>query len=51
VDAESALREANQRFKRRFSYLEKAVQDQGRELSELTLQELDDLWESAKGLE
>ncbi|MFO8035957.1 MAG: nucleoside triphosphate pyrophosphohydrolase [Anaerolineales bacterium] len=51
VDAESALREANQRFKRRFSHLEKAVQDQGRVLPDLSLQELDDLWESAKGLE
>lgn len=51
VDAESALREANQRFKRRFSYLEKSVRDQGRSLSDLTLQELDVLWESAKGLE
>ena len=48
VDAESALRGANQRFKRRFSYLEKKARAQGRELSEMSLGELDALWEESK---
>lgn len=48
VDAESALREANQRFKGRFAYLEKKARAEGRELSEMSLEELDALWEESK---
>ena len=51
LDAESALRGANQRFKRRFSYLEKAARSRGHDLSDLSLKELDELWEEAKGQE
>ena len=49
VDAESALREANLRFKKRFAFLEKKARVQGRELSSYTLGELDEFWEEAKG--
>ncbi len=48
VDAESALRNANQRFKNRFSNLEKEARAAGRELSEMSLEELDQLWVKAK---
>jgi uncharacterized protein YabN with tetrapyrrole methylase and pyrophosphatase domain len=48
VDAESALRQANARFRERFTAIEKAARDQGRDLSSLTLQEMDKLWEQAK---
>ncbi len=48
VDAESALRGANQRFKERFAYIEKKARAGGRELSEMTLEELDSLWEESK---
>jgi tetrapyrrole methylase family protein/MazG family protein len=48
IDAESALRGANRRFKERFSYIEKEARATGRELSEMTLEELDSLWEQAK---
>lgn len=48
VDAESALRDANRRFKDRFSDLEKEARASGRELSEMTLEELDKLWEQSK---
>ena len=48
IDAESALRGANKRFKERFSYIEKEARASGRELPELTLKELDSLWEQAK---
>ncbi|MFL7813297.1 MAG: nucleoside triphosphate pyrophosphohydrolase [Anaerolineales bacterium] len=52
VDAESALREANQRFRGRFSHMEKEARAAGRELSEYGLDELDQLWENSKtGLE
>ena len=50
VDAESALREANQKFKRRFAYIEKSAKAQGRNLSDMTLEEMDSFWNEAKKL-
>jgi MazG family protein len=49
VDPESALREANQRFRQRFQALEEGAKAEGRDLSSMTLEEMDDLWEAAKG--
>ncbi len=49
VDAESTLRETNIRFRARFAHIEKTAREQGRELSELSFEEMDDLWEEAKG--
>jgi tetrapyrrole methylase family protein/MazG family protein len=49
IDPEAALREANQRFRQRFRALEEGAKDEGRSLSEMTLEEMDDLWEAAKG--
>ncbi len=48
IDAESALRGANQRFKKRFTAIEKKARAGGRELSDLNLEELDQLWEDSK---
>jgi len=48
VDAESALREANGRFKHRFAYIEERAQSRDQEPSDLSLEELDQLWEEAK---
>lgn len=48
VDAESALREANLKFKKRFAYVEKGAKGQGRNLSDMTLDEMDALWNEAK---
>lgn len=50
IDAESALRLANQRFRRRFAHMERRVKEEGKILSDLSLQELDALWEEAKQL-
>ncbi|HRQ22712.1 MAG TPA: nucleoside triphosphate pyrophosphohydrolase, partial [Anaerolineales bacterium] len=50
VDAESALREANQKFKRRFAHVESRAKGQGRSLSGMTLEEMDALWDEAKRL-
>ncbi len=50
VDAESALRGANRRFKHRFAYIEKSARDQGRDLMEMSLEEMDILWNQAKEL-
>jgi len=48
VDAESALREANLKFKKRFGYVEQGAKGQGRNLSEMTLEEMDKFWDEAK---
>jgi tetrapyrrole methylase family protein/MazG family protein len=48
VDAESALRSANTRFQRRFTRIEEAARKEGRQLSDLTLDEMDALWNQAK---
>ncbi|MDX1600251.1 MAG: nucleoside triphosphate pyrophosphohydrolase [Anaerolineales bacterium] len=51
IDPEVALREANQRFARRFGQVENQAREQGRSLAEMELEELDSLWEAAKGRE
>ncbi len=48
VDAESALRASNQRFRRRLRFIETAAEGQGRRLSELTLDEMEAFWDQAK---
>jgi tetrapyrrole methylase family protein / MazG family protein len=48
VDAESALRGTNMKFKKRFAYVEQGAKSQNRNLSELTLEEMDGFWNEAK---
>ena len=48
VDLESALREANQRFYRRFSTMEKLCRQRGLNFGELSFDEQNALWEEAK---
>lgn len=48
VDAESVLRGTNAKFKKRFAYVEQGAKKQGRNLSDLTLGEMDVLWNEAK---
>jgi tetrapyrrole methylase family protein/MazG family protein len=48
VDAESALRQTNARFRRRFAYIEEQARRQGKILQDMSLEEMDELWEAAK---
>ncbi|MBV8074096.1 MAG: nucleoside triphosphate pyrophosphohydrolase [Candidatus Eremiobacteraeota bacterium] len=48
IDAEGALREANEKFYRRFAFMEGRASAEGRNLGDLSLDELEDLWELAK---
>jgi tetrapyrrole methylase family protein/MazG family protein len=48
IDAESALREANTRFRTRFSQIEQVARTQGRSISDLALDEMESLWQAAK---
>jgi tetrapyrrole methylase family protein/MazG family protein len=48
IDAESSLREANARFRSRFAQIEASARAQGRSLSDLSLDEMEALWQEAK---
>ncbi len=49
ADPESALRGTNAKFERRFAYIERALAASGRTLEDATLEEMDALWNEAKG--
>jgi len=48
IDPETALRQCNRKFGRRFRYVESAIKKQGREMKSASLEEMDALWEEAK---
>lgn len=51
IDPESALERTNKKFIRRFQYMEQRVLENGQQLSNLSLTEMDVFWEEAKRLE
>jgi len=51
IDAESALRQANARFKRRFDHIDQTARRQGKAVSDFTLDEMLALWQEAKQIE
>ena len=51
VDAESALRATNLKFRRRFSHVEKRARETGQQLPDMKLPEMDLFWDEAKKLE
>jgi len=50
VDAESALRETNLKFRKRFAYIEQKSRETGKPMHEMTLDEMDVFWNEAKKL-
>lgn len=48
IDAENALERTNKKFISRFQYIEKKAAEQGKTLDEMTLGEMDELWNEAK---
>lgn len=48
VNAEEALRKTISKFISRFRYIEMTAADEGRQLSDMTLEEMDALWNEAK---
>ena len=48
VEPEAALRATNQKFERRFRFIEEALRAVGRRVEETALDELDALWNQAK---
>ncbi|MGI6727324.1 MAG: nucleoside triphosphate pyrophosphohydrolase [Anaerovoracaceae bacterium] len=51
VDPEDALNFASQKFIRRFSFIEETAGSKGQKLEEMTLTEMDKLWDEAKSKE
>lgn len=48
INPENALEKTNRKFMSRFNYLEEKVRSQGRSLKDMTLAEMDEIWEEAK---
>jgi tetrapyrrole methylase family protein/MazG family protein len=48
VDAESALRQGNSRFRQRFASIEQSIRIEGRQMNELSLDEMEAYWQNAK---
>ncbi len=48
VDPETALRHSNDKFDRRFRFVENSIKQQGRTLKDASLEEMDALWEESK---
>ena len=48
INPDNALERTNQKFIRRFGYVEAKAKEQGREIKDLTLAEMDELWNEAK---
>ena len=51
INPDNALEHTNQKFIRRFNYLESHTMKQGRNLTDMSLDEMDKIWNEAKTLE
>jgi XTP/dITP diphosphohydrolase len=51
VNPDNALERTNQKFIKRFNYIEQKAKEQGRNLKDMTLAEMDLLWDEAKNME
>jgi tetrapyrrole methylase family protein/MazG family protein len=50
IDAESALRETNTRFRKRFTHIEQSARALGKTINDLSLGEMEGYWQEAKKL-
>ena len=48
INPDTALERTNQKFTKRFQYLENKAKDMGKTLEQMTLAEMDVYWEEAK---
>lgn len=48
IEPDTALERTNKKFTKRFNYLERKAKEQGKLLKEMTLEEMDALWNEAK---
>lgn len=50
INPENALEKTNEKFIKRFNHIEKRSHEMGKELKDMTLAEMDELWNEAKAL-
>jgi MazG family protein len=50
VEPEAALKLTNRKFRRRFRHIERGLRARGRQLGAATLDEMEELWQEAKGV-
>ena len=50
VDAETALKKTNRKFRQRFKFIEKELKSDGKNLEDSSLEEMDALWNKAKSV-
>lgn len=48
IEPETALKRTNRKFRQRFRFIEDQLKNQGKDLKDATLMEMDDLWNKAK---
>ena len=48
INPDNALEQTNNKFRNRFTYIEKRSQEQGRNLKDMSLAEMDALWNESK---
>ena len=51
IDPEGALERTNKKFIRRFNHVELRAEEQGKNLRDMTLEEMDSYWDEAKAIE
>jgi len=49
IDPEAALQRSNDKFLRRFNYIEEEIKSRGDRWEDYRLEELDAIWDEAKG--
>ena len=50
INPEDALEQTNQKFIKRFAHMENRVREQGKQIADCKLAELDEYWNEAKNL-
>jgi uncharacterized protein YabN with tetrapyrrole methylase and pyrophosphatase domain len=48
VEPEAALKLANRKFRRRFAHIERRLREQQRKFEDVSIRDLEDLWQEAK---
>jgi len=48
VEPEAALKLSNRKFRQRFNFIEQTLQQQQRKFDEVTINELEQIWQQAK---
>ena len=51
IDPEAAMRGANEKFRRRFRYIEQRLAERGKTPAQSTLEEMDAIWDQVRALE